>query len=105
MAQTGEPFSVKVVTTTNGSVRLEVVGEIDMAAAPELFERLHDADQAGDEIVVDLHQASLLDSAGLGVLARVAASGVRLRLVGASGIVRRALDISGLEELPSITVE
>jgi hypothetical protein len=40
-----------------------------------------------------MHHVSLIDSSGLGVLARLAAGGVTIEIRGARGVVGRALEI------------
>ena len=66
---------------------------------------MQDADRAGgSHIVLDLSEATLLDSAGLGVISRLAGAGVRIHIHGATGVVRRALDIGRLAQTPNITL-
>ena len=55
-------------------------------------------------VIVVMHHVTLIDSAGLGVLARLAAAGVRMEIRGATGVTRRALEISGLDLTPNIRV-
>ena len=88
-----------------GEIRLVLSGEIDLAAVPEFFARLQEADRATrGAVIVVMHDVSLIDSSGLGVLARFAAAGVEMEIRGAQGIVRRALEISGLDQLPNVRV-
>lgn len=78
-------------------------GQIDMASAPDLAERLAEARRPGvSEIVVDLAQVDFMDSAGVRVLVQAAressTSGARLFLQGANGWVARVLEISGVAD-------
>jgi anti-sigma B factor antagonist len=80
-------------------VRLD--GEVDVASAPRLREKLVDLVAAGrHRLAVDLTEVSFLDSVGLGVLIggvkRARAQGGELVLVGATGGVERVLDLTGL---------
>lgn len=53
-------------------VLVTVAGQVDIATAPDLGERLSALVAEGSAVVVDLDQVSFIDAAGLGVLARVA---------------------------------
>ena len=98
------PFSAHV-EVGHGQCHVVLSGDIDINAVPEFFERMQDADRVGvGAIVIMMHDVSLLDSAGLGVLARLAAAGVQMEIRGAHGIVRRALEISGLDQTSNIRV-
>jgi anti-sigma B factor antagonist len=93
------------VTASGGCIVVKVGGEIDMASAPELRECLYQMIDAGSRrLLVDLRQVSLIDSTGLGVLVgakrRLGEHGYDdgcIRLVGAHGLVLRALGLSGLD--------
>jgi anti-anti-sigma factor len=83
-------------------VRLE--GELDLATSAVFRSEVEDRlDPAERQVVLDLAQVELVDSAGLGALLRLghraAGGGRRLGLVvGESAMVRRLLRITGLEE-------
>ena len=49
-------------------VRLELVGELDIAGATRLEERLQALAQGGDPAVLDLHRLQFVDSSGLRAL-------------------------------------
>jgi anti-sigma B factor antagonist len=56
-----------------GTARLDVVGELDIAGGPAFDEAIGSALADGcREVVVDLAETTLLDSAGLGALLRAA---------------------------------
>jgi anti-sigma B factor antagonist len=82
-----------------GVLRVEVVGEFDLALRPA-FERI--VAGAGGDVVVDLGAVTFLDSAGITavVQARKAAveRGAELRIGGASSTVVRMFQITGLLE-------
>jgi anti-sigma B factor antagonist len=81
---------------------LRAVGEIDLASGPVLAEALEQAFAAGaSSLRLDLSGVTYMDSSGLGVLAlatdRAAASGGTLCVEGASPLVCRLFQISGLD--------
>jgi anti-anti-sigma factor len=93
------------VVVEDGEARVVLGGEIDVTAVPEFFARIQEADRVNTgKVVVMMHHLSLIDSSGLGVLARLAAGGVTIELRGAKGVVRHALEISGLDHAPNIRV-
>jgi anti-sigma B factor antagonist len=76
-------------------------GEVDLAVAPDLQERLDDLlAQGATEIVVDLSGATFLDSIALGVLVgaleQCESAGGKLRLVVTEPRVLKVLEITGL---------
>ena len=83
---------------------LSIRGEIDVATAPELRDRLLAVAQTGNEIVVvDLSEVTFLDSTALGVLVsglkRFRSGGGDLRLVVTGRSVAKVLEITGLAEV------
>jgi anti-sigma B factor antagonist len=79
-----------------------VAGEIDLYAAPELKERVARAIEEGrTRLVVDLSEATFIDSTGVGVLVgaqrRLEELGGSLDLVCTNRNVMRVLEIVGLE--------
>jgi len=78
-----------------------LVGEIDLATAPELHARLRAAVLASDgDFIVDATQLDFIDSSGLSVLVDIANQladrGRRLRTLALSPAARRAIEIVGL---------
>lgn len=93
------------VVEDEGEIRVVLSGDIDLAAVPEFFARMQQADRvAGGVVIAVMHDVTLIDSSGLGVLARLAAAGVEMELRGTQGVVRRALEISGLDKVPNVRV-
>jgi anti-sigma B factor antagonist len=84
-----------------GHVIITVAGEIDIATAPQLRDRLAPLAAGGRPVIADLTQVTFIDAAGLGVLAgaagKAAASGGSLHVVTARHLVRRALAVTGLD--------
>jgi anti-anti-sigma factor len=77
-------------------------GELDINARDDLHEAIVSALEAGD-VVVDLGGVTFLDSEALGAMIAgynaAIAGGTRFRVVNASGVVARVLDVSGAQEL------
>ena len=100
--------------TESSAVRVQVsIEEVDRATIGLLEAELAEALQRrvnGDTLVVDLEAVRFLDSSGIRALldAERAAelSGGRVSVVGATGVVRRALEVSGvwdhLAAVPSV---
>ena len=83
---------------------LGVTGEIDIATAPSLRERLHSLLADGrHKLIIDLDDVGFLDSTALGVLvgavkqARLHGGDVELR--GVSPSAKSVFDVSGLSQV------
>lgn len=93
------------VSTGDGEVRVEAVGEIDMRTAGELRTALGEAVHLAGTgpIVVDLGRVNFLDSTGVQVLLdgyhSALVAGGTLTLQGAHGTVARVLQIVGLAKM------
>ena len=84
-----------------------VAGEVDVATAPRLRDRLDAAiDRGPPLLVVDLSSVTFIDSMGLGVLIgaakRVEEAGVTLRVVIAEPRILKLFEITGLLEIFTI---
>lgn len=83
-------------TGGGGAVVVEVAGELDAVTAPQLGRHLDGLDLTDDQIVhLDLSAVSFIDSSGLREL--VAPTRGVIRVIGASEVVRRILEMTGLE--------
>jgi anti-sigma B factor antagonist len=87
---------------------LAVRGELDLAAAPGLRERLYAAaDQSSGPLVIDLLAVTFIDSTALGVLIgtqeRCQERGIDLRLVLEDARILKIFEITGLTELFAIS--
>ena len=93
---------------TNDPFGLRLVGEIDMATAPSLQEALLVALAAGRPVTVDMKDVTFIDSSGLKVIvssvAETAASHP-LTLKDPSAVVRRALEVFGMEQIPGLRID
>jgi anti-sigma B factor antagonist len=98
---------VELAVHESGGVAVVVVtGEVDATTAPTLGGALDALLRTGTtRVVLDLAATGLLDSTGIGVLVRanrhLRAAGGALALAGAPRIVRRVLEVTGVDrELP-----
>jgi len=84
-----------------GHVLVTVAGEVDIAAVPQLQERIAAPAASGWPLIVDLDRVTFIDAAGLGVLtraaSRAAACGASLHAVCARHQVQRLFTITGLD--------
>lgn len=100
-----QPFDARLVDE-GGQTRVVLSGDIDLTAVSQVFARVQEAVRmTRGAVVVMMQDVELIDSSGLGVLARLAAAGVEMELRGAHGVVRRALEISGLDRSPNVRVQ
>jgi anti-sigma B factor antagonist len=92
----------------SGHTVVSVVGELDVATAPDLRLRLDDAiDRAlQNAVVVDLLAVTFIDSTALGVLIsglkRSQGAGGELRIVVAEPRILKIFEITGLNDVLSI---
>ncbi len=101
-----EPFAISEVTSEEYAV-VSVVGELDVATAPELRGRLEEVIDGGAPVVIaDLLGVSFLDSTALGVLIgalkRSQAAGREFRIVVAEPRILKIFEITGLTGLFSL---
>lgn len=95
------------VADRDGCTVVSVKGEVDLATAPSLKNRLLELVADGvTEIVVDLSDTDFLDSTGLGAVVaaykRVRAHDGHLRLVATSARVKRVFEITNLDRVVPI---
>ena len=84
-----------------GCARMSLHGELDVATAAVLSERLAAINRTGvTELTVDLAELSYVDAAGLSPLVveqqRATASGMALRIESPTAFVRDLLTVTGL---------
>jgi anti-anti-sigma factor len=106
-----ERFTVQVVVR-HGVTSLALSGELDLATAQVLDDRLADAERTGDSILLDLRDLTFLDGYGLSVMLqardRARGNGHGLVVVAASRQARTVFEatgtISALEDEEAIGV-
>lgn len=82
---------------------VEVIGEVDLGTIDELDQALTQA-LTGDpvRVVVDMNKVDFLGSVGLSALVKAdthaTASGVALLVVSTARVVRRAFEVTGLDQ-------
>lgn len=91
----------------HGWTVLRASGEIDVATAPALRDRLAELhDRGATRVVVDLEDVAFVDSTGLGVLVgglrRAREAGGDLRLVCTNHRVLKVFEATGLHEVFTI---
>ena len=79
----------------------EVAGEMDMATAPELASAIDGVQEAAGRVVVDLSEATFLDSAAINSLIRcqrqLEGRDVTFGVISpVDGVVRKALEITNV---------
>ncbi len=94
-------------TDIDGWTVVAASGEIDVATAPALRDRLTDLVEAGStRLVVDLEDVDFIDSTGLGVLVggvrRARAEDGDLRLVCTNTRILKVFEATGLDEVFTI---
>jgi anti-sigma B factor antagonist len=105
----GPPFGV-VVRHAEGDVIVELTGELDLATAPRLRDRLASLSEDGqDRTILDLTHLDFIDSTGLSVLAmaytRAQSSGGAMLVRNPSSAVMRIFEITGLASVFTIVAD
>jgi anti-sigma B factor antagonist len=99
------PFGVEM-SRGDGEIIMLVQGEIDVASAPVLWERLVEALPDTKRLVLDLRETAFIDSTGLSIfvraLRRLRGDGGELILRSPGPSVRKILDITGLDQVFTI---
>ncbi len=84
-------------------MRIELVGELDVATAPELRSRVDEITSADGDAWIDCTALTFADSSGLDTMTRLAkalrAQDRRLVLTNVRPMVRRAMDVLQITEL------
>ena len=83
---------------------LKLEGELDLSVATEFEQEIiRSLDRAADGVCIDLTDVSYLDSSSVRALLRASEaaedSGKKLQVTGASGITRRVLELTGVDEV------
>ena len=102
-----DDFSLADHALGDGRNVLEVCGVVDLFTAPELKDRaLALLDESGRELVLDLSQATYIDSTGLGVLLSAAKRAEllegRMVIVNVDEEIARIFEITGLDTILAI---
>jgi anti-anti-sigma factor len=98
-------LALKRTATSSGTIRMSVVGEIDIGTVDQLRSALHLAlDEPGvGRLLLDFEPLRFLDSSGIATLigAYRAADerGIRMGISGCNGTVRHILEVTGVYEV------
>jgi anti-sigma B factor antagonist len=96
----GEALTIEVRHGRDVAI-VTVAGEVDIATATGLRERLAGLAASGRPLIADLDRVGFIDSAGLSALAgtakRAAAAGAGLRVVCAQARTRQLFRLTGLD--------
>ena len=91
------------VQAAEGGTRIELVGELDVATAPELQRRVDEIASADGDTWIDCTELTFADSSGLNTLTHLAqalrAQNRRLVLTNLRPMVKRAMDVLEITEL------
>ena len=95
---------IRVVPETDEIVVVCLEGDFDMANAPVLGDQIDRALESGDNLILDLSEATLIDSSVINVVMRAvkAAGGREQTMVlqlGTAAIVERVLEIARIEQV------
>lgn len=98
-----EPYGFECVRheVADGTVRLALSGELDVATSPELDQALRDAQLRARIVTLDLRDLTFMECSGLSVVltaaTRARASGDRLRVVRGPASVERLFLLVGAD--------
>lgn len=96
------PFRVELAHL-DGNVIVVVVGEVDLTTAPEMERVLSEVVESGStDLVVDMAACEFIDSSGIAALLRVNQIAHSLILRSPKVIVRRVIEVLGLNEMLQI---
>lgn len=111
MNQSGQDQELRITTSVEDqSDILCVVGEIDMASAPELQRAcLALVDGGAKRVVIDMSGVSFIDSTGLGVIVslqkRLQSQGGEAVIRNPSSVLRRLIRLTNLDRVVPIEGE
>jgi len=108
-SQDNRPFNVEV-RPAGDHVVVAPVGELDIATAPELEQKLRELADAGwTHLVIDLRELDFLDSSGIRLLVArdqlARGDGHDLTLIEGSAAIQRTLRLAGVAELLSFRAD
>ena len=95
-------FEIQVVGTPDpGQVCVRLKGELDIATAPVVRDRIAELKRRGHHLVLDLRGLSFIDSSGLNLVLGLAAESTRdgweLSLIPGSSVVQRIFKLTETE--------
>jgi anti-anti-sigma factor len=96
--------AIRVTRETDGIIAVCFEGDFDMANAPALGDQIDLALESGKDVILDLSEATFIDSSVIDVLVRgsKAASGRKQTVVlqlGTAAIVERVLELARMDQV------
>lgn len=96
--------AIRVVPETDEIVAICLEGDFDLANAPTLDDEIDRALEGGKDLILDLSEASFIDSSVINVLIRASRAAVDRKQnmvlqLGTAAIVERALEIVEIEQV------
>jgi anti-anti-sigma factor len=104
----GQPqeFITVVATPDRAQVCVQLRGELDIATAPLVRDRIAALKHLGDQLVLDLRDLTFIDSCGLKLVLELAADSTRdgrsFPLILGSSVVQRIFQLTGTHERPDV---
>ena len=97
------PFTINSSTCPNGTVRISLEGELDVATAPELLDALDELRSKDTWFVLDLRKLLFMDSTGLRAVIRVSKQvsdqGRTMRVIRGPDLVHQVFEITGADQM------
>lgn len=95
---------IHVVTETDGIIAISLEGDFDLANAPTLGERVSQGLDTGTGLIIDLSDATFIDSTVIQVLVQAARAGAErgkpvVLQLGTAAEVERTIKIVGIERV------
>jgi anti-sigma B factor antagonist len=88
------------VAIEDGIPVVVLIGDVDVAHRDDLRRHLVEIERSSPErVVLDLTQATFIDSTVLGAMVAAHRNGLSLTIRGANGLPERALELTGLAQL------
>ena len=103
MSYAPQPFTINNTTCPNGTVRVSLEGELDVASAPELLDALDELRSKDTWFELDLRKLQFMDSTGLRAVIRVSKQvsdeGRTMRVIRGPELVQRVFEITGADAM------
>src|SRR4051794_7139319 len=97
------PFTINNSTCPNGTVRVSLEGELDVASAPELLDALDELRSTDTWFVLDLRNLHFMDSTGLRAVIRVSKQvsdqGRTMRVIRGPDLAQRVFATPGADQM------
>ena len=100
----GQAFATITTRDENGTPVITIAGELDLSNAAEARAAIDTALATGDQrLVLELSELQYMDSSGIALLAAAARQTGDVELRDPSAIVRRLIELTGLDQILRMT--